>query len=82
MGELIARRDSQKKRLHVEFDENMNPVGREEDSFISYLGYLARSKVRIVYSAWKFVDDKTKDLIWTQILQTFDVPNTKAMRKH
>ncbi|KAI9122829.1 hypothetical protein K1719_005718 [Acacia pycnantha] len=60
----------------------MNPVGREEDSFISYLGYLARSKVRIVYSAWKFVDDKTKDLIWTQILQTFDVPNTKAMRKH
>ncbi|KAI9127082.1 hypothetical protein K1719_001641 [Acacia pycnantha] len=25
MGELIARRDSQKKRLHVEFDENMNP---------------------------------------------------------
>ncbi|KAI9100242.1 hypothetical protein K1719_024460 [Acacia pycnantha] len=50
----------------------MNPVGREEDSFISYLGYLARSKVRNVYSVWKFVDDKTKDLIWTQIL-----PGTK-----
>ncbi|KAI9128005.1 hypothetical protein K1719_000998 [Acacia pycnantha] len=29
---------------------------------------MARSKVRIVYSAWKFVPDKTKDLIWTQIL--------------
>ncbi|KAI9128124.1 hypothetical protein K1719_001117 [Acacia pycnantha] len=56
MGELIARRDSQKKRLHVEFDENMNPVGREEDSFISYLGFLARSKVRIVYSAWVWND--------------------------
>ncbi|KAI9085147.1 hypothetical protein K1719_032858 [Acacia pycnantha] len=82
MGALIARRDSQKKRLHVEFDENMNPVGREEDSFISYLRFLARSKVRIVYSAWKFVPDKTKELIWTQILQTFDVPNTKAMKKH
>ncbi|KAI9080604.1 hypothetical protein K1719_037465 [Acacia pycnantha] len=32
--------------------------------------------------AWKFVPDKTKELIWTQILQTFDVPNTKAMKKH
>ncbi|KAI9081477.1 hypothetical protein K1719_036623 [Acacia pycnantha] len=31
---------------------------------------------------WKFVPDKTKELIWTQILQTFDVPNTKAMKKH
>ncbi|KAI9100788.1 hypothetical protein K1719_024150 [Acacia pycnantha] len=60
----------------------MNPVGREEDNFISYLGFLARSKVHIVYSAWKFVPDKTKELIWTQILQTFDVPNTKAMKKH
>ncbi|KAI9126364.1 hypothetical protein K1719_002785 [Acacia pycnantha] len=55
---------------------------KEEDNFISYLGFLARSKVRIVYSAWKFVPDKTKELIWTQILQTFDVPNTKAMKKH
>ncbi|KAI9071278.1 hypothetical protein K1719_046753 [Acacia pycnantha] len=26
MGALIARRDSQKKRLHVEFDANMNPI--------------------------------------------------------
>ncbi|KAI9092967.1 hypothetical protein K1719_027490 [Acacia pycnantha] len=43
--------------------------GREEDNFISYLGFLARSKVRIVYSAWKFVPDKTKELIWAKILK-------------
>ncbi|KAI9124009.1 hypothetical protein K1719_005309 [Acacia pycnantha] len=82
MGALIARRDSQKKWLHVEFDANMNPIGKEEDNFISYLGYLARSKVRIVYSHWKLVPPKAKELIWAQILQTFDVPNNKAMYKH
>ncbi|KAI9126561.1 hypothetical protein K1719_002157 [Acacia pycnantha] len=82
MGALIARHDSQKKRLHVEFDANMNPIGQEEDNFISYLGYLARSKVRIVYSHWKLVPPKAKELIWAQILQTFDVPNNKAVYKH
>ncbi|KAI9094800.1 hypothetical protein K1719_026606 [Acacia pycnantha] len=60
----------------------MNPIGQEEDNFISYLGYLARSKVRIVYPHWRLVPQKMKDLIWAQILQTFNVPNNKAMNKH
>ena len=30
MGALIARRENQKKRLHVEFDANMNPIGPED----------------------------------------------------
>ena len=68
MGALIARYDSQKKRLHVEFNANMNPIGPEEDNFISYVGYLARSKVRIVFSHWKLVSPKTKELIWVQLL--------------
>ena len=68
MGALIARRENQKKRLHVEFDANMNPIGPEEDNFISYVGYLARSKVRIVISDWKLVPQKTKELIWAQLL--------------
>ncbi|KAI9087715.1 hypothetical protein K1719_030347 [Acacia pycnantha] len=60
----------------------MNPIDQEEDNFISYLGYLARNKVRIVYSHWKLVPPKAKELIWAQILQTFDVPNNKAVNKH
>ena len=60
IGALIARRDSQKKRLHVEFDGNMNPIGPEEDNFISYVGYLARSKVCIVFSHWKLVPPKRR----------------------
>ncbi|KAI9119996.1 hypothetical protein K1719_008965 [Acacia pycnantha] len=47
----------------------MNPIGQEEDNLISYLGYLARSKVRIVYPHWRLVPQKAKDLIWAQILQ-------------
>ncbi|KAI9111948.1 hypothetical protein K1719_017638 [Acacia pycnantha] len=82
MGALVARCQNQKKRLHVEFDADMNTIGKEEDNFISYLGYLARSKVPIVYSSWKLVPQKTKELIWSQILQTYDVPNNKAMNKH
>ena len=39
-------------------------MGPEEDNFISYVGYLARSKVRIVFSHWKLVPPKMKELIW------------------
>ncbi|KAI9126092.1 hypothetical protein K1719_003510 [Acacia pycnantha] len=82
MGALVARHQEQRERLHVDFDANMNPIGAEEDRFISYLGYLARSKVRIVYPNWKLVPQKTKEMIWQQILQTYDVPDNKAMNKH
>ena len=68
MGALVARRQGKKNRLHVEFDANMNPIGPEEDNFISYVGYLARSKVSIVISHCKLVPPKTKELIWAQIL--------------
>ena len=49
MRALITRHQEQRERLHVDFNTNMNPIGDEEDRFISYLGYLARSKVRIMY---------------------------------
>ena len=68
MGALVERHEQQQERLHVDFDANMNPIGAEEDKFISYVGYLARSKVRIVYLTWKLVPSKMKDLIWQQIL--------------
>ena len=50
MAAIVAHCDSKKKRLHVDFDDKLNPIGPEEDNFISYVGYLARSKVRIVIS--------------------------------
>ncbi|KAI9074344.1 hypothetical protein K1719_043716 [Acacia pycnantha] len=52
MGALVARHEQQRERLHVDFNANNNPIGKEEDKFISYIGYLARSKVHIVYSDW------------------------------
>ncbi|KAI9080655.1 hypothetical protein K1719_037412 [Acacia pycnantha] len=41
MGALVARHEQQRERLHVDFDANKNPIGDEEDKFISYIGYLA-----------------------------------------
>lgn len=68
MGDLVARHDKQKEKLHVDFDANKNPIGDQEDKFTSYVGYLARSKVRIVYATWRSVPQKTKELIWRQLL--------------
>ncbi|KAI9112593.1 hypothetical protein K1719_016516 [Acacia pycnantha] len=82
MGDLVARHEKQREKLHVDFDANKNPIGDQEDKFTSYVGYLARSKVRIVYATWRLVPQKTKELIWRQLLQTYDVPDNKAMYKH
>ena len=68
MASLVRRHQHQEQRLIVDFDDAFNPVGPEEDHFISYLGYLARSKVRIIYDNWKLVPPKTKELIWQQLL--------------
>ncbi|KAI9081411.1 hypothetical protein K1719_036557 [Acacia pycnantha] len=77
LRELVERHEEQRERVHVDFDDDMNPIGDEEDRFISYLGYLARSKVGIQYPNWKLVPPETKERIWQQILQTYDVPDTK-----
>ncbi|KAI9116596.1 hypothetical protein K1719_012254 [Acacia pycnantha] len=82
LRELVERHEEQRERVHVDFDDDMNPIGDEEDRFISYLGYLARSKVGIQYPNWKLVPPETKERIWQQILQTYDVPDTKPMYKH
>lgn len=68
MAVLAKRHYNEQERVHIEFDANMNPMGPEEDHFISYLGFLGRSKVRIIYDSWRQVPKKTKAMIWQQIL--------------
>ena len=36
---LIARHQDQREKVHVDFDVDLNPIGPEEDRFISYVGY-------------------------------------------
>ncbi|XP_028789646.1 uncharacterized protein LOC114745651 [Neltuma alba] len=70
------------ERMHVEFDDGKNPLGAEGDRFISYIGFIARSKVGILFPNWKLVPEATKDMVWKDILQTYDVPPTREMKKH
>lgn len=68
MASLAARRRQQRERVHVEFDADMNPIGDEQARFISYLGYLARSRVSILYPGWRYVPQETRAMIWQEIL--------------
>ena len=56
------------EKKHVDFDENMNPIGKERDKFMTFIGYKARSKVGILYPKWKLVSQQIKDMIWEDIL--------------
>ncbi|KAI9075066.1 hypothetical protein K1719_042964 [Acacia pycnantha] len=58
MGALVARHEQQRERLHVDFDADKNLTGDEEDKFTSYVGYLARSKVCIVYATWRMIAEE------------------------
>ena len=68
MPALVARHNHQQERLHIDFDQDMKPIGPEEDHFISHLGYLSRSKVRITYDNWRLLPRKMKDMIWQTLL--------------
>lgn len=70
------------KKLHVEFDDDKRPIGPDGDRFISYIGLLARSKVGILFPRWKLVPQATKDMIWDDILLTYDIPPTLEMKKY
>ncbi|KAI9116821.1 hypothetical protein K1719_012187 [Acacia pycnantha] len=77
MRDLVARHEKQWEKLHVDFDANKNPIGDQEDKFTSYVGYLARSKVHIVYATWRSVPQKMKELIWRQILEVSEANKAK-----
>ncbi|XP_028789649.1 uncharacterized protein LOC114745655 [Neltuma alba] len=63
-------------RMHVEFDDGKNPLGAEGGRFISYIGFIAQSKVGILFPNWKSVPETTRDT------HTYDVPPTHEMKKH
>ncbi|KAI9079318.1 hypothetical protein K1719_038719 [Acacia pycnantha] len=55
--------------VRIEFDDDLNPIGPDEDRFVSYIGYLSRTHVGINIPNWRKVDQTTRDMIWAQILQ-------------
>ena len=66
---LVARHgEQQASRVHVEFDDDLNLLGPDGDKFISYVGFLGRSKVSILIPTWREVSKDTKAMIWEQLL--------------
>nr|GMD04083.1 uncharacterized protein LOC109172248 isoform X1 [Ipomoea batatas] len=67
MKQLILGRANTVEKYVVEFD-GKRPVGKYSDMMVSYIGYLARSKVRILIDDWRKVSSDTLEQIWQDIL--------------
>ncbi|KAG2380540.1 uncharacterized protein HKW66_Vig0249480 [Vigna angularis] len=70
------------QRRHVDIDPRSgHPSGPNADRFRSYLGKLAKSHVSILHACWDDVPEVDKNLLWQDVLQHFDIPNTLQIRR-
>ncbi|XP_073137196.1 uncharacterized protein [Henckelia pumila] len=69
----IARRRVQGIRKIVRLNKLGQPVGDFAAEMQSYIGVLAREKVKISYKSWKQVPNGVKELIWESVNLTYDV---------
>ncbi|XP_052723153.1 uncharacterized protein LOC128193539 isoform X2 [Vigna angularis] len=70
------------QRRHVDIDPRSgHPSGPNADRFRSYLGKLAKSHVSILHACWDDVPEVDKNLLWQDVQQHFDIPNTLQIRK-
>lgn len=57
------------KKCEVDFDEvTFAPSGKNVAQFISYVSYLAHSKVNINEETWKNLNEASKTMIWQEIM--------------
>ena len=68
-------------KLEIQFDENLEPFGPNKSKYNSFVGYLARSKVRILTDELKNVDFHiVKDPIWDTIRLTYTIPGCQKLK--
>ena len=58
-------------RREVQFDSKGRPIGQEAAKLQSYVGILAREKVKITYDTWKKVPAEVKEMIWESVNVSF-----------
>ena len=66
---IVTHCEEQRGKVHMDFNADLNPISTEENRFISYIGYLSRSKVDILWPNWKEVPTDMKAMIWEQLLE-------------
>ncbi|KAL2516623.1 Plant transposase [Abeliophyllum distichum] len=64
------------KKLELEWNDLMQPVGPNRDQFMSYLGKIARNGMRLplTYAHWSDVPEGILDYIWNEIQETTNAP--------
>nr|GMC76399.1 putative transposase, Ptta/En/Spm, plant [Ipomoea batatas] len=73
MHKLAMQRAQGVKKV-VEFNDLGQPIGQIAAEMQSYIGVLAREKVKVNYKTWKHVPEDIKEKIWEAVNLTFIVP--------
>ncbi|KAL8535406.1 hypothetical protein ACS0TY_011157 [Phlomoides rotata] len=64
-------------RKEVAFNKLGQHVGSNAAKFESYIGVVAREKVKITYPTWKIVPEDVKEQIWKSVTLAFNVNRTQ-----
>ncbi|KAL8556068.1 hypothetical protein ACS0TY_003754 [Phlomoides rotata] len=64
-------------RKEVAFNKLGQPVGSNAAKFESYIGVVAREKVKITYPTWHTVPEDVKEQIWKSVTLAFNVDHTQ-----
>ncbi|KAL8548275.1 hypothetical protein ACS0TY_007556 [Phlomoides rotata] len=71
--EKLHKQRLQGIKKDVMFNKHGQPIGEAGAEMQSYIGVLAREKVKITYKSWKQVPHDVKELIWVSVNLTFNV---------
>ncbi|KAL9668262.1 hypothetical protein QQ045_002641 [Rhodiola kirilowii] len=78
MAKLIKQHTAAGTKLTINFDRKGNPKGKKGDTWRSFLGMVARSRVPITYPDWRKVPDHYKITLWRDA--TVSLGNFLGMR--
>ncbi|XP_052728611.1 uncharacterized protein LOC128195373 [Vigna angularis] len=80
MKQLLIRKNSgERTPVNVNVTTGV-ATGPHADDFRSYLGVVARNKISILIPSFDHVSEGDRNIIWQDILMTFDIPNVPTLR--
>ncbi|KOM27029.1 hypothetical protein LR48_Vigan358s000700 [Vigna angularis] len=80
MKQLFIRKNSgERTPVNVNVTTGV-ATGPHADDFRSYLGVVARNKISILIPSFDHVSEGDRNIIWQDILMTFDIPNVPTLR--
>lgn len=78
---VIAKRHNSGEKIPLDINISIGvATGENVALFQSYLGYIARDKISILIPHWEDVPEALKNILWQDVLLTFDIPNSETLR--